>query len=141
MRFYIFTIIFVILLFGCKKEKKHPVPDIPVYETINIYDAEYNNLLNPYGIVTIKNSGFEGNGIIVVNLGNNEFMAYDATCTYEVKKDCKVSPDPNSMTIVKCNCCGTKYEVTYGSVSEGIAGYPLKNYKTSFDGEYLRIYN
>lgn len=143
MRKYVLSIVLIGLFIGCNPENEHPVPDVPVYiePPIFIYDAEYNNLLNPYGMVTIQNQGYMGNGIVVVNIGNNEFKAYDATCCYEIKQGCIVSADSNSISLVKCNCCGSKYEVTFGAVNTGPSAYPLKTYKTAFDGEYLRIYN
>ena len=143
MRKYVLSIILAVLFVGCDSKNEHPVPNVPVYiePPIFIYDAEYNNLLNPYGIVIVPNQGFMGNGIIIVNIGNNEFKAYDATCCYEVQQGCVVSADSNSNVLVKCNCCGSKYEVTFGAVNVGPATYPLKTYKTSFDGEYLRVYN
>jgi len=139
---YILLISTILLFSTCKEDNKHPVPDVPIYvDPIFIYDAEFNNLLNPYGMVFLKNYGYMGNGIIVINIGNNVFKAYDATCTYEIKQGCFVQQDSNSMLLVKCNHCGSKYEVTYGAVNTGPSTVQLKEYKTSFDGEYLRIYN
>ena len=142
MRKYILSIVLISLFIGCNPENEHPVPDVPVYtDPIFIYDAEYNNLLNLYGTVIIKGQGYMGNGIVVTNVGNNEFKAYDATCCYEIKQGCTVSTDSNSILLVKCNCCKSKYEITFGAVSEGPASYPLKTYKTAFDGQYVRVYN
>jgi Rieske Fe-S protein len=142
MKRYILLIFLSVLFFKCSTENKHPVPDTPIYvEPMFIYDTEFNSLLNPYGVVFLKNYGYMGNGIVVVNVGNDVFKAYDATCCYEVKQGCVVKQDSNSMLLVKCNCCGSKYELTYGSVSSGPSTVPLKEYKTTFDGEYLRIYN
>ena len=140
---YIFIVVLTVLFNACNPDNEHPVPDVPVYidPPIFIYDAEYNSLLNLYGMVVVKNQGFMGNGIVIVNIGNNEFKAYDATCPYEIKQNCIVSADSNSIILVKCNCCKSQYEITYGAVNLGPSTYPLKTYKTAFDGEYVRVYN
>jgi len=142
MRNYSFTIILISLLTACNKDNKHPIPDIPIYvEAINIYDPEYNALAQPFGKFLLKDVGYLNNGIIVVNLGNDEFKAYDATCTYELKEGCNVEIDEGSSLLVKCSCCDSKYEITYGAVSQGPSNIPLKEYNTIFSDGILRIYN
>jgi len=131
----------IILIVACSNDNEHPVPNTPYLGSpICINDVEYFNLLNNYGIVFLENEGYLGNGILVVNVGNNEFMAYDATCPYEVQEGCKVLPDKSSMILVECKCCGSKYEVTFGDVNTGPSNYPLKKYKTAYDGACIRIY-
>ncbi len=145
-KFFLFTAI-IVLFSACGKDTQHPIPNIPIYiEPILIYDPEYIALLDPYEMVTIPNEGYLGNGIIVINTGTDsngdyQFVAYDATCPYDLKQGCAVSKDENSISLVVCSCCGSKFEVNYGAVNKGPASYPLKAYKTAFDGSYLRIYN
>jgi len=47
------------------------------------------------------------------------------------------------LTVAECPQCGTKYALSaYGTPISGVGKYPLKNYKTSFDGErYIRVWN
>ncbi len=148
MRKYIFTIFLIGLFLSCDKEKKHPVPDVPIYieYPVCINDVEYFDLRDIYGKFILQNEGYMNNGIIIINVGYDEsgqykFMAYDATCPYEVKEGCTIVPDNSSVSLVECKCCGSKYEVSYGAVSKGPSNYPLKTYKTTFDGECIRIYN
>jgi len=88
----------------------------------------------------LENEGYLGNGIVLVNVGNFEYKAYDATCPYELNEDCNVVVDKSSISLIECKCCGSKYEVTFGAVSKGPSNYPLKTYKTAFDGTCIRIY-
>lgn len=145
MRKYILFIVLIGLFSACSKDNDHPVPNIPIYiDPIHIFPGK--PLSEIYGKEIIPNVGYAGNGVLVVNVGYDEygtyeFMAYDATCPYEVKQDCKVLTNQTSISLVECSCCGSKYEVTFGAVNTGPSTYPLKTYKTAFDGQYLRIYN
>ena len=143
MRKSLFPLIFIILIASCAPDEQHPVPDIPIYldYPLCLNDIEYFKLNNLYEVVIIDGVGYAGNGIAVVNIGNNEFKAYDATCPYEVKEGCEVIADESNISLVECTCCGSKYELSFGAVSSGLSNYPLKTYKTSFDGNCIRVYN
>lgn len=141
MRKSILILFLVILIVACGKDNEHPVPFAPYLgSAICINDVEYFNLQNVYGMVILENEGYLGNGIVLVNIGNNEFKAYDATCPNEVNGDCKIVADKSSVSFVVCKCCGSTFELSFGDVSKGPSNYPLKKYKTAFDGNCIRIY-
>lgn len=148
MRKYIIPILIMLIFWSCTKdENKHPIPDIPIYlqYPISINDIEFLHLRDVYGAEILSNEGYFGNGILIVNTGiyngNNPYKAYDATCPYEIKQGCAIDLHESSISLVKCSCCGSQFEVSYGAVNKGPALYPLKTYKTAFDGEYIRVYN
>ncbi|MDA3891933.1 MAG: hypothetical protein PF517_09765 [Salinivirgaceae bacterium] len=147
MRIYIISIVLIGLITACNKDSDHPIPNTPVYlnNPICINDVEYLALQNIYGNFVLENEGFLGNGIILVNTGlsdnGNPYKAYDATCPYEVDEGCTVLPDESSISLVTCGCCGSTFEVIFGAVNKGPANYPLKTYKTAFDGDCIRVYN
>lgn len=138
----ILSILIIIVVTGCKKNYEHPIPDIPIYvEPLYIYDPDYINLLNVYGTVVIHDIGYLENGILLINLGDGEFKAYDCTCTHEIEAGCRVLPNENQINSAVCSCCGSNYELTFGTPNAGPASYLLKEYKVIFDGEYIQIYN
>lgn len=142
VRFYLISTFSFLLLFGCGAENEHPIPNIPIYiDPIYIYDAEYTSLLNVYGTYVVKNEGYLGNGILIVNVGNNEFKAYDCTCTHEVQDSCWVRPTETMINSAVCRCCGSNFELTYGTPSSGDAHFPLKSYKVAFGNSTIRVYN
>ena len=109
---------------------------------INIYDPTYSDLSSPLGCVIIPDEGYEGNGIVVFRVSENEFKAYDATCTYEIEEGCAVEEDETNILGVKCPCCGSKFElVNDGVVTSGKAQYSLKSYRISYSEPYIYIYN
>lgn len=143
IRISLFSIISTLLI-SCNRDNNNEIiPDVPVYiGPIHVTDAEYQALFNlVYGNHLEALEGYQANGILLVNLGNNEFAAYDCTCTHEVEKDCFVRPENSNSVTVTCSCCESTYELINGSVTKGPANYPLKAYKTTFNGEYLSIYN
>jgi len=80
-------------------------------------------------------------GIIVYRASTNDFKAYDRHCTYDVTNSCGlVAVEVNNIT-GRDDCCGSKFLLTDGSVTQGPANLPLKQYQTTFDGSVLHIFN
>lgn len=135
---------------SCIKNKNDVVPDVYVDFTLDLADPEFINLVS-IGSDTVNAltnnwgtgaAGFDGNGIIVYNGGDDYFYAYDRTCPHcwEVNGlSIRVKID---FTIATCPKCGTTYSLAAsGTPVSGVGQYPLKNYKTSFDGRFVRVWN
>jgi nitrite reductase/ring-hydroxylating ferredoxin subunit len=151
MLFFI-TVTFVVTLSSCNK-KNDVIPDIYVNFTLNLNDPEFVNLIGFGGSVTVDShtnnwgsgaAGYDGNGIIICS-GNDEFYAYDRTCPHDYvvnSLSIKVNIDSSNSTIGVCPKCGTKYGLTVGGTPvSGLGRYPLKNYRTSFQGNYVTVWN
>jgi nitrite reductase/ring-hydroxylating ferredoxin subunit len=149
IRIILFFVILAGALQACSK-KNDVIPDVYVDFTLDLFDPEFVNL-NAIGSDTINArtnnwgrgaAGFDNNGIIVYNGGDGQFYAYDRTCPhdYEVNNlSIKVKID---FTIAVCPECGTTYALSAsGTPASGKGRYPLKNYRTTFDGRYVRVYN
>jgi nitrite reductase/ring-hydroxylating ferredoxin subunit len=126
------------------------VPNSIVDFTLNINDPQFVNLNALGGTDTVDArtnnwgslaAGFEGNGIIIYR-GVDEFSAYDRTCPHDYKVNglsIKVRVD---FIYAVCPKCGTTYALSAnGTPASGVGRYPLKNYRTSFDGRYVRVWN
>jgi nitrite reductase/ring-hydroxylating ferredoxin subunit len=140
-----------ITLSGCNKSKNDVIPDVYVDFVIDLYDPEFVNLNSPTNSDTIdartnnwgiKSAGYNGNGIIVYCVSDGEFYAYDRTCPHDYavnNLNAKVKID---FTLGICPKCGTSYALAAsGTPVSGKGRYPLKNYRTSFDGRYIRVWN
>jgi nitrite reductase/ring-hydroxylating ferredoxin subunit len=150
IRFFFIAATFVIAVCSCNR-KNDVIPDVFVSFSLSINDPQFPGLTS-FGGVALVNSrtnnlgsqagGFNGNGIIVFAWVDNEFYAYDRTCPHDYVENglsIKVNIDPTNSTNAICPECGTNYALTAGGTpSKGIGRYPLKNYRTSFDG--LNIY-
>lgn len=152
IRFFLITTALVFSITSCNKEND-VIPDVYVDFTIDIFDPQFVNLNALGGSDTIdahtnnwgaRSAGYGGNGIIVT-AGVNEFYAYDRTCPhdYEVNNtSVQIRIDKINFAKAVCPSCGTVYELlSYGTPSSGIGRYPLKNYKTSFDGRNIWVRN
>lgn len=152
IRFFLFTIALVFILSSCHK-KNDVIPDVYVNFSLNLNDPEFVSLIAFGGSVLVNSStnnwgagaaGYDGNGIIICN-GIEEYYAYDRTCPHDYAVNSlsiKVIIDPTNSTIAVCPKCGTKYALTVGGTpSSGIGRYPLKNYKTSLQGNYVTVWN
>ena len=149
----IFFIILALLPCSCENNRNDVIPDVYIDFTIDLNDIEFVNLSTMFGSVYVnsgtnnwglKAGGYNGNGIIVFAGPTDEYYAYDRTCPHDYyvnKLSAKVSVA--DMIFADCPKCKTRYALTNGGtpVSDSIGRYPLKNYKTSFGGNYLRVWN
>ena len=147
--FFLLTTAFAISMVSCTKAKNDVIPDVYVNFTLDINDPEFINL-TAIGSDTVDANtnnwgtgaaGFNGNGIIVYN-GGDAFYAFDRTCPHDYAVNglnVKVKID---FTIATCPVCGTTYSLSAsGTPATGVGRYPLKNYRTSFDGRFVRVWN
>ncbi|HCQ29059.1 MAG TPA: hypothetical protein DIU39_02160 [Flavobacteriales bacterium] len=142
MRFSLFHkiiyIFLIIILFGCQKNEQNGVPIVSVDIYIYTTDPDFVDL-NAVGNWTYVTGG--SRGIIVYRYSNNEFKAYDRHCPYQSQNSCALVTVESSNITAKDDCCGSTFLLTDGSVTGGPATFPLKQYRTSFDGTVLHIYN
>jgi nitrite reductase/ring-hydroxylating ferredoxin subunit len=152
IRFFLITLIFAITISSCNK-KNDVIPDVYVDFTLDLSDPEFVDLNGLGGSDTInyrtnnwgrKSAGYDYNGIIVTS-GLDEFYAYDRTCPHDYAVNnlsVQVRLDKVNFAKAVCPKCGSVYELmSYGTPSSGVSRYPLKNYKTSFDGRFVRVWN
>ena len=148
--FFIITMALATTLSSCKKNKNDVIPNVYTDFTLDLNDPEFVNLNALGGADTIdartnnwgiSAAGYNSNGIIIYR-GPDEFYAYDRTCPHDYAVNnlsIKVKID---FTLAVCPKCGTTYALAaFGTPASGIGRYPLKNYRTSFDGRYVRVWN
>lgn len=127
----------VLLVSACKKDDQG-IPNVSVNIQIYTTDPSFVNLNAVGGWVYITGGS---RGILVYRSSNTDFKAYDRHCPFEPENTCgRVEVDSSNIQVVD-NCCGSKFLITDGSVTQGPASMPLKQYSTSFDGSVLHIYN
>jgi hypothetical protein len=149
--FFLIAGIILISLASCKKNKNDVIPDTWVDFTIDLNDPEFF-VLNAGGnakIVTAstnnwgqRSAGYGNNGIIVYRSLMDEFYAYDRTCPNDFVKDGSSIKINIDFTLAICPRCSTNYALEAGGTPiSGPGRYPLKNYKTSFFEQYVRVWN
>lgn len=139
-----------ITLSSCNKNKNDVIPDVDVDFNLDLNDPQFVNLNAMGGSDTVDSrtnnwgtgaAGFAGNGIIIYR-GPDEFYAYDRTCPYDYAVNSLSIKVKIDFTLAVCPKCGTTYALAaFGTPASGIGRYPLKNYRTSFDGRFVRVWN
>lgn len=129
-------LLLIIPLSSCKKDKQTPV--IPyVYVNLQLYPNNLDYI--PVSGSVYVTGGYRG--LIVYRMNTDEFLAYERCCPYDPDKDCaRVQVEKSGITAVD-SCCGSRYILTDGSPIQGPSGYSLQQYRTSYDGNQLRIFN
>ena len=140
----------ILMLASCENSKNDVIPDVYIYFTIDLSDPQFLDLTGIGGSAYVSSStnnlgstaaAYDNNGIIV-HCGADAYYAYDRTCPHDFVnegKSVKVSID---FMYAVCPSCSTKYALAAGGTpASGPGNYPLKNYRTAFDGRFLTVWN
>lgn len=149
-------LIFILLIpinESCTKNQREIIPYVLVDFTISLTDPIFLGL-NAVGNHALVNSstnnmgiyaaGYDGNGIIIYRAQLDEFYAFDRTCPHDYAlSGSSIAVELEAGEIfATCPSCGSKYALpSFGTPSEGPSKYPLKIYRTSLFGEFVRVYN
>ncbi len=126
-----------LLLAGCKK-KNDDVPDTYVNVTIYTTEPSFANL-NAVGGWIYVNAGYKG--IIVYRKSPQDFVALERACTFDPESACDGVVVQSDNFSAKDTCCGSVFQIYDGAVIQNPASSPLTQYRTSYDGTTLHIYN
>ncbi|MFL5766053.1 MAG: hypothetical protein ACJ77K_19060 [Bacteroidia bacterium] len=127
-----------LLISGCKKENENGVPMMSVDTYLYTTSPSFVNLNAVGGWVYIAGGV---RGILVYRKSISDFIAYDRNCTYHSSDVCATVYVDASNIIAVDTCCHSQFSIVDGTVLNGPAGLPLKQYNTTFDGSVLHIYN
>jgi cytochrome b6-f complex iron-sulfur subunit len=95
--------------------------------TADLSDPQYSALLQEGGYIAARN-------IIVVNVGNNNYIALSSVCTHQ---GCQVSYSRVNNNL-PCGCHGSVFSTT-GSVINGPAEAPLQRYSVTVENNILTV--
>ena len=134
---FILTLILIVNINSCD-DKHQVVPNVYVNFYISIYDPEFIELAAPGNSISVTGGV---NGVLIYRVSQDEFVAYDRTCTFSVADNCQIITDETGLFASDTICCQSKFLLLDGSITDGPATYPLKKYRTTFDGTYLHVFN
>lgn len=136
MKRFLITFVFILLFApACEKDKQPLIPY--VYVDLILYPNTLDYV--PVGGYKLVNAGYRG--IVIYRMLMDEFMVYERCCPYDPEKTgAQIIVDPSGTTAVD-SVCMSKFILLDGSPYEGPSPYMLMQYRHSYDGEVLRIYN
>ncbi len=134
-----FALSFLLFITKSCKDKDDIVPYAYVNFYVYINEPDFFEL-NAIGNSVAVSGGVSG--IIIYRVSENQFKAYDRTCTYEPSNPCElIDVYEQGGPLAVDSCCGSKFLLTDGSVIEGPALLSLREYNANFDGNAIHIYN
>ena len=144
---------------GCDDNYVSSIPSYPVGLQLNLTStySTFKNSTNQFLLfekrINVNDMiGYGGilvcTGVSLDDSGNTIYYAFDMACPYEVKRDVRVYPVKDGLGQVKCEKCGSVYNIGYGSgypePNSGPAAGPdvkiLRRYNTSLSNDDLYIY-
>lgn len=151
LRIFLLICIFFLFHIACHNEENDVIPDVLVDFYIDLNDPEFFNL-NAIGNFILVNSstnnlgyrasGYDNNGIIVYRAQVDEFIALDRTCPHDYSLDGTSIAVTVDGIYAECPVCASQYALpSYGTPTSGPSRYPLKMYKTSFNGQFVHVTN
>lgn len=146
----IIIVVTQVFMSACENEKNDVIPDVYINFIMDLNDPEFLPLQGLGGSVYVSAStnnygpaaaGYDGNGIIVY-CGPDSYYAYDRTCPHDFAVNGTSVRVNIDFMLAVCPVCSTKYALSAGGTpAEGIGQYPLKNYRTAFDGRFITVFN
>lgn len=138
--FQLFPLIFLFLSCSADDElRKNPyLPELNFSFSLDLSLPQYNKLNFPGNTFVTRNYGL--NGIVVYNLNNDQYLAYELSDPNHVLTDCSVLVVEGLEA--KCSCEDANvYSIITGQLVEGQGQYSLKPYRIQRTGQILRISN
>lgn len=130
------------LLISCSDDdeiRNNPyLPNLRVNLQLDLSLPQYNALNFPGNSFVTYNYGI--NGIVVYNLNNDQYMAFELTDPNHIPQSCSVLEVKATEAICSCND-GNKYTIITGQRITGEGEYPLKPYRAVRIGNILEITN
>jgi hypothetical protein len=124
---------------GDEEIRRNPyLPDLNFSVRLDLSLPEYNRLNFPGNEFVTRNYGL--NGIVIYNLNNDQYMAFELTDPNHVPDTCSyLSVDA---TQASCNCeDGNIYTIITGQQIAGEGNYSLKPYRVVRNGNILEVSN
>jgi len=135
LRFFFILILILSIFIRCD-DNEIPFPEVSVNVTLALDTQLGNMLVGEYR--TIDGHGL--GGLIIYRADRNEFLAFDRACTYEASRKCVLE---DAVSFFKCPCCESEFWMVgvdiAGSVYQGPASYPLKQYNCYFNAPNLVV--
>ncbi len=143
MRKYIFILLFVISALSCSSDDARVtnpfLPNVSVNFKINLNLPLYNKLNFPGGVYVESSLGGI-KGVIIYNLNDQTFLAYELS-------DPNIPPSSCSalkvVGMIASSDCGNDnvYSISTGQPTKGGGKYPLLSYRIAKEGNILSVSN
>ncbi|KFD38727.1 hypothetical protein [Schleiferia thermophila] len=131
-----------VVMIGCREQRQHQVPNVPVDEVIFLNLPSSLPLQAPGGWI-YHPGGFRGLLIYRAFFNGNadDFRAFDRTCPSHINEPCGLVHVSDDNIISRCGCDSAGYILFDGTPEAGNQSLPLKQYRVQFFGNSIRVFN
>ena len=132
----ILLLLTTIVVSSCNKNE-NIIPDVRV--NFSIQASEVGGV----GSAIYTQDIYGVRGIIIYHKNTNEYVAFERACTFRPSDECAViqlDNETNPSYLVD-NCCNSRFILDDGTPFSEPALLPLKQYLTTFDGNYINVTN
>ena len=143
----VLTLLVLFLFLGCKYQNVNPepIPQVPVNVSINL--ALKAPFLDVPGSFFYENGG--NKGLVVVNDFDGQIKVFERTCSFEPLNQCSQLHVDSVTLQFKCgsyingnytSCCESRFDFS-GFVVKAPAQFPLLQYRSTRNGNFLNVFN
>lgn len=138
MKNWLCYIVVLALFAGCEPDLSDDAIPWQPFDVIqiNLNLPEYIALKTDGGSKTIDGGV---RGIILYHQSGNNYIAYEANCSYQPNSACATVEVHVSTLYMFCACCSSNFDLGTGYPTGGPAWRPLRRYSTSVSGTTLTI--
>ncbi len=135
MRVIAVIILFLLITPSCNKDNQPLIPY--VYVSLQLYPNSLDYI--PVGGYRYQDGGYRG--IVIYRFLPDQFMVYERCCPYDPEQtNARVTVDPSGSTCIDSTCM-SKFILFDGTPYDGPSPYSLMQYRYTYNGEVLYIYN
>ncbi len=133
---YLMICFSLLVFFSCSKEDDHPVPYVRVDFNFNITNYNLDGPGMSAQFPRETSGGYRG--IFVYRVSMDEFRAYDRACPVNPHQ-CTLNISEDNPVLVGADCSDSMFSLLDGARMEGTSNYPLREYRTSYNPNTLRL--
>ena len=130
-------IITAVVVFSCRNQDPTGVPLVQVDIYLYANNPSMIDVSVPGGWAYATGGS---RGIIIYRYTQDQFIAFDRHSTYLPENGCRTEVDSTFIQVAD-PCSESLWLIVDGSIINGPATFPLKQYQTTFDGNTLHIFN
>ena len=138
--------ILLVFMLGCDKDRGNRNPyliEAGFRFDLNLNLPLYSPLRFTGNAVYVDANGVGTRGVFVMNVGNDQFRAYEASCPNHLPNECSTMQLKSDIAI--CPCEDFEYYLFTGQQAsppqDGTRYYDLLEYRTDFNGGVVSVSN
>ncbi len=142
----IWGLFLMVMLLACSNDRSNRNPylqEIVFRFDLNLNLPLYSPLSNDFNVVYVGSSGVGTRGAFVINVGFDQFRAFEASCPNHAPNDC--STMILNGLVATCPCEDYEYTIVTGQLQnkpqDGNRYYDMLEYRATYNGGVVVISN